>query len=204
MKLYLAPGGCSLAVHIALAEFGYAPECETVDLKTGKTETGADFHAIAGADRTSALVLDDGTVLTECLAILTWIAERYSSDSTEPLARFRRLEMLSHIQSQIRGLFDQVFDPSLAAEHRQRAAGRIAERLADLGDRLKTPWLLGDRWTVADAYLFVMLSWAARKRIAIPMTLRGYYQRSGSLPGAMLALGREGLLAPAAASGEES
>lgn len=204
MKLYLAPGSCSLAVHIALAEFGYTPDCETVDPATGKTETGADFHAIAGADRTSALVLEDGSVLTECLAILTWIAERYANDPVDPLARFRRLEMLSYIQSQIRGQFDQIFDPTLPAEHRQRAAARVAARLADVGGRLKTPWLLGDRWTVADACFFVMLSWAARKAIAIPMTLRGYFQRSVSLPGAMLALGQEGLPAPTVAFADDA
>ncbi|MFZ5669018.1 MAG: glutathione transferase GstA [Pseudomonadota bacterium] len=194
MILYYSPGACSLADHIALHEAGLRFDRVRVDLKTRTTEDGRDFNRINPKGYVPALVFDDGEVLTENVAILSWIADQ--EGETAPggrLSRYRRLEMLAFVSTELHKVFKPFFDPAAGAAERKRAAQAIGRRLQLIAERLHDPWLLGDRFTVADAYLFVMLRWARRFGIALPDALSDYFARARDRPAVQRALEEEGL-----------
>lgn len=194
MKLYLAPGACSLADHIALHEAGLAFEHVKVDLRARRADDGSDYTQINPKGYVPALVLDDGEVLTENVAILHWIADRIPSLMPEgPLGRHRLLEMLAFITAEIHKQFKPMFMPNSTEIEKATARDTIARRLGFLADRLKGDYLFGDSFTVADAYLFVMLMWATRNGITLPGGLGAYAARVRERPSVRLALKDEGL-----------
>lgn len=194
MKLYLAPGACSLADHIALHEAGLAFEHVKVDLKARRTADGSDYTEINPKGYVPALVLDDGEVLTENVAILHWIADRIPSlMPAGPMGRHRLLEMLAFITAEIHKQFKPMFMPNSTEIEKATARDTITKRLAFLADRLKGDYLFGDSFTVADAYLFVMLMWATKNGITLPGGLGAYAARVKERPSVRLALKDEGL-----------
>ena len=203
MKLYLSPGACSLADHIALNEAGIAFQPVKVDLKAGRTEDGRDYKTINPKGYVPALEFDDGDLLTENVAILSWISElgRAGGEEglSERLARFRLLEMLAFISTELHKSFKPFFSPD-ADEASKAAAGRqIGQRLQLIEDWIEGDYLFGSETSVADAYLFVMLTWAKKNGLALPGGLEGYMQRMAARPAVRRALAEEGLSAPAAA-----
>lgn len=194
MKLYLAPGACSLASHIALHEAGITFDRVSVDLRTKRTEDGADFSQVNPKGYVPALVLDDGELLTENVAVLDWIT--HQSPALAPqggqLAHTRLLEMLAFISTEIHKQFGRAFFPTSDAE-REAALQKIDSRLAYVAGRLQSDYLLGSRMTVADAYLYVMLRWAAGMGRALPDPLPAYKARLEARPAVKLALQHEGL-----------
>ena len=193
MKLYLAPGACSLADHIALHEAGIEFDRVTVDLKAKKTESGEDFTRINPKGYVPALEFDDGQVLTENIAILSWIADR--SDLGGPggdLSRVRLLETLAFISTEIHKQFKPFFSGG-TDEAKAGARQTIEKRLGFLADGLKGDYLFGDKVSVADAYLFVMLLWAAKNGLSIPNPLEAFAERMKQRPAVRLALEHEGL-----------
>lgn len=196
MKLYYSPGACSLADHIALHEACLTFERVKVDLKTKRTEDGADYSQINPKGYVPALQFDDGEVLTENIAILSWVAEQAPALTPKgPMGRYRLLEMLGYISTEIHKSFKPFF--SGAGDADKAAAGeQINRRLTFLADNLKSDYLLGEV-TVADAYLFVMLMWSSRTGVTIPPALAVYSERMKARPAVRLALEHEGLAQPA-------
>jgi glutathione S-transferase len=193
MKLYLAPGACSLADHIALHEAGLTFDHVRVDLRAKRTEDGRDFNEINPKGYVPALVLDDGELLTENVAILAWIAERAPRLApTGELGRIRLIEMLAYIATELHKPFVRILFPTNDAD-RQAAAGILAKRFRFLADRLQGEHLFGSAFTVADAYLYVMLRWARATSLEMPEPLPAYFARVGARPAVQQALRDEGL-----------
>lgn len=194
MKLYYAPGACSLASRISLHEAGLAAEFERVDLKTKRTESGADFAALNPKGSVPMLVLDDGETVTENVAILDLIAHfEPTFEPGNPLGRIRLLEMLSFLSSELHIAFKPFWHPASEAE-KQAAAEAVLRRLELVAGDLGELYLFGPRFTVADAYLFVMLRWAKAFGLALPISLHAYFERVLERPTVRTALDEEGLV----------
>jgi glutathione S-transferase len=193
MKLYLAPGACSLADHIAMHEAGLAFDRVRVDLRAKRTEDGQDFNAINPKGYVPALVLDDGQLLTENVAILAWVAERTPKLAPAgELGRIRLIEMLAYIATELHKPFVRTFFPTSDAE-KQAAEEILGRRLGFLAARLQGEHLFGSSFTVADAYLYVMLRWARAKSLDLPEPLPAFFGRVEARPAVRLALQHEGL-----------
>ena len=161
MKLYLANGACSLADHIALHEAGLDFGRVTVDLRSKRTADGVDYTTVNPKGYVPTLVLDDGTVLTENIAILDWIAERCPRLAPSGAhARSKLLEMLAFISTEIHKQFSPLWHPA-PEETKASQRKKIASRLDLVSKTLATqPYLTGEQFTIADAYLFTILNWA--------------------------------------------
>jgi glutathione S-transferase len=193
MKLYLTPGACSLADHIAMCEAGLEFDRIRVDLRSKRTESGEDFNAINPKGYVPALVLDDGQLLTENVAILCWVAERAPELAPSgQLGRIRLIEMLAFIATELHKSFVRVFFPTSDAE-KEAARGMMGARFRFIADRLAGDCLFGRECTVADAYLYVMLRWARMSQLNAPAPLPRFAERMEARPAVQLALQHEGL-----------
>ncbi len=180
MKLYYAPLACSLADHIALLEAGVEPELERVDLKTKLTASGRPLAEISGKSYVPALVLDDGEVLTENIAVLDWIAGEYPALGVAgPLGRTRLVEALTFVSTEIHRAFKPFWHAGSSAD-RKRAAETIRRHMEYFSKRLDGTYLFGAMPTVADFYLFVMLLWAQRFDVEVPGRLAALRERIAS------------------------
>lgn len=174
MKLYYAPGACSLADHIALHEAGLSFEHERVDLKTKTTEHGDDYKAINPKGYVPALKLDSGDVVTENVALLDWISDQSATLSPAgPFGRTRQLEMLGYISTEVHKAFGPLFHGG-SDDDKASAKEQVAAKLAFVAGQLKGAYLFGDEPGVADFYLFVMLLWSGRSAIAVPAQLDAF------------------------------
>ena len=199
MKLYFAPGACSLATRISLHEAGLAADFERVDIKTKITERGFDYTAINSKGYVPLLVLDDGEAVTENTAILELIAAREPQLAPGgPLGRTRLIEMLSWLSTELHVAFRPFWHEASAADKAQ-ASEAVATRLDQAAEHVRELYLFGPRFTVADAYLFVMLRWATAFGVAMPLELLGYFARVAERETVRRALVEEGLpeVAPA-------
>jgi glutathione S-transferase len=204
MKLYYAPGTCSLSPHIVAREAGLPLEIERVDIgKTPhRTQSGADFSATNPKGYIPALVLDDGSVLTEGVAIVQYLADRAPQSGLVPAAgsieRYRLQEWLTFISSELHKMFSPwLFHPEHGEVAAAAARAKIAERFAFLDAQLATrSFLMGERFTAADAYAFTIVGWS--KPAGIDLTpfphLRGYMERIAGRPKVREAMRAEGLL----------
>jgi glutathione S-transferase len=188
MKLYYAPGACSLATHIALLEAGIEFDLERVDLKRKVTETGADFTSINSKGYVPALVLDGGELITENLAVLDWITVQFPDLGLErALGRTRMLESLAYLATEIHKGF-KPFWHAANTEAKADAEIQLINRLQWLGERMEGRCLFGDQPTVADYYLFVMLRWTVKFGIAIPEALSAFQTRILARPNVQAAI----------------
>jgi glutathione S-transferase len=177
MKLYYARGACSLADRISLHEAGFDATFERVDLKSKITETGANFMAINPKGYVPALVLDSGETLTENVAVLSWIASQAPELAPSgPLGHIRLLEALAFISSEVHKAFEPLFTHGAPGANSDSAAATIARRLDYIANTVGGSYLFGARFTVADAYLFVMLTWARKLGVTIPRLLSWYFE----------------------------
>lgn len=195
MKLYYAPGACSLADHIALIATGIDHQLEKVDLRAKTTETGDDYLAINPKGYVPALQLDSGAILTENIAILAYIADQvHALEPVETLGRFRSLETTAFISTELHKNFKPFFNPAASEAERDEAKQVLAKRFAiveaQLGDQL---FLFGDAIGVADCYLFVMLYWASKRGVEFGEGLADYYARLQAHPAVVRAFAEEGL-----------
>lgn len=194
MILYYAPGACSLGDHIALHEAGLTFDAVKVDLQTHTTEDGRDFGTINPKGYVPALVLPNGELLTENIAILSWIADK--APSLQPqgeTARYRLLETLAYISTEIHKGFKPFFTPGSTDAQKAKASDTITQRMTLLAGQAKDQFLFGSKVSVADAYLFVMLTWAKKFAVKIPESLSAYADRMRARPAVKLALEEEGL-----------
>lgn len=203
MKLYYSPGACSLSPHIVLREAGRRFDLERVDLKTHRTASGADYLAINPKGYVPALQLDgpDSPILTEGPAIVQYIGELAPELHLVPpsgtFARYHLQESLNFISTELHKQFGPLFDPRTPAGVAEHLRGRIGGRLLYLQDVLEDrAFLLGETFTVADAYLFVMLQWCPRFGIDLELypNLDDYEHRVADRPAVLAALSAEGLL----------
>lgn len=194
MKLYFAPGACSLADHIALHEAGLRFEHERVDLKAKKTANGVDFGTINAKGYVPVLILDSGETITENVAMLDWIAQQAPALSPPgAMGRTRLLEMLAYISTEIHKSFAPFFQGGSDAE-KHKAADKLAMRFGWIAGQIQGDFLFGPSVSVADCYLFVMVLWAAKNQIAVVPTLRDFNDRMKQRPAVQLALTHEGLV----------
>jgi glutathione S-transferase len=194
MILYFSPGACSLADHIALHEAGLKFDRVKVDLETHRTEDGRDYYTVNPKGYVPALEFDDGQMLTENVAILSWVADQ--ARTLEPkgeLARYRLLEMLAYISTEIHKAFKPYFDPASSDDDKAAAGETILRRLGLIASRLEDDYLFGAGATVADAYLFVMLRWAKKNRLALADPLPAFFERMKARDAVRLSLEHEGL-----------
>ncbi|WP_020593507.1 glutathione transferase GstA [Kiloniella laminariae] len=167
MKLYYKPGACSLASHIVLHELGEGFEIEQVDTGTKKTASGEDFLQINPKGYVPALKLADGQVLSEGAAILQYLADQKPDLGLAPaagtLARARLQEHLNYVASELHKSFGPFFSGNaLEGEAREKAEANVAKKMAYIESVLSDgrDYLLGNNFSVADAYLFVVTNWS--------------------------------------------
>lgn len=197
MKLYMVPGACSLAPHIVLRELGLPFELEKVERQT-RTASGEDYKAVSPLGYVPALRLDDGQVLTEAAAILQYLGDRKAEAKLAPeagtLERYRLVEWLNFMATDLHKGFGPLFVPDLPDAMRSAAVDRLGGRLAHVDRRLGSrPCLLGDTYTVADAHLFVITTWLpfAKLDIATWPQLAAHHERVKGRPAVKEALKAE-------------
>jgi glutathione S-transferase len=194
MKLYYAPGACSLADHIALHEAGLPFEHEKVDLKLKRTESGTDFSQINPKGYVPVLTLDTGETLTENIAILDWIAHQDTAlKPPGPMGHTRLLEALAYISTEIHKAFKPFFSGA-GEEEKAKASETIRRRFSYLADTMKGEFLFGPDVSVADCYLFVMLLWAQKNGIKPPEKLTALRDRMMKRSAVTTAMTHEGLI----------
>lgn len=203
MKLYYSPGACSLSPHIVLREAERRFDLERVDLASHRTASGGDFLLINPKGYVPALRLDGpgSEVLTEVAAIVQYIGDLAPGAHLVPpagtFARYHLQELLNFVSSELHKQFGPLFDartPAAVAAHQR---GKIGERLLYLQDVLNDrAFLMGESFTVADAYLFVMLQWCRPHGIELETypNLDDYESRIAQRPAVQAALAAEGLL----------
>lgn len=201
MKLYFAPGACSLAPHIALHEAGLPFTVERVDLRAKKTASGADYLAINPKGAVPALALDDGETLTEVAALLQYIADRAGGPLALPPVgskeRYRLLEWLNFVATELHKGFGPLWKPNTPDAYKPIVRENLAQRFAHLDDALAgKPYLLGDQPTVADAYLFTILNWSNFHQIDLAPypNVAAFMQRMAARPAVRKAMQAEGLV----------
>lgn len=202
MKLYLTPGSCSLGPHIALREAGLSFEADKVDLRAKKTANGGDYRAVNPKGAVPALQLDNGEVLTEGAAIYQYIADLKPEKKLAPPAgnmeRYRLQEWLNYIASEIHKGFAVLFRPGLPPEIQQMFKDRVAGHLDFLVKSLeKKTYLMGETYTVADSYLYGILSqWPPKFNVDIAKwpVLKAYLDRIAARPAVQATLKAEAAL----------
>lgn len=200
MKLYYSSGACSLVVRIILNELDLNFESEAVDLKTKKTQTGQDFKAINSKGSVPALLIDTGELLTENQVILQFLADSYSGEKllapVPNFKRYRTLECLNYISTELHKSIGLYFNPLLSESEKNKAIlpGIIA-RFSFLNDQLSNKsYLMGEEFTLPDAYIFVMIHWAKHLNMELApfSNLNSLYERLKAHPSVVKSLKEEG------------
>ena len=165
MKLYYAPGACSTATQIVLAEAGIAAESVKVDLRSKELPGGGSFLAINPKGQVPALVLDDGDVLTEGAVIMQYIADQAGASQLLPppgsMARYHVLEWVNYVATELHKTFSPLNRPNTPAEFRELTRTMLLPRVFGVLDKRlgENQYLAGDTFTIADAYCFVVMEW---------------------------------------------
>lgn len=201
MKLYYLPGACSLASHISLYETGLPFEIDRLVKATRMTVGGEDFTQINPNGYVPTIRLDNGEVLTEGAAVLQYIADQKPESGLAPRAgtmeRYRLQEWLTFIGTELHKSFSPLFNKDAPAEMKNLARELIIKRMGYVESRLgKKDYLMGEKFTVADAYMFVVLGWA--KHVSIDLApfpkIQEYLARVAARPAAQAAMKAEGLI----------
>jgi glutathione S-transferase len=200
MKLYFSPGACSLASHIALREAGIEFELVKVEGQGKKTAGGEDYLDVTAKGYVPALRLENGAVLTEGTAILPYIADLKPASGLAPAAgtldRYRLHEWLGYINSEVHKNFSPFFTPGASDQQKEAAKAMLDKRLTYIQNILTGQgFLLGDQFTVADAYLYTVLSWCRYVKIDLGTwpVLKDYHDRIAARAAVVDARKAEGL-----------
>ncbi len=201
MKLYYGRGACSLASHIVLREVGAAFELIKVDTKTKLTEAGADFRTINPNGYVPVLELDSGERLAEGVVVLQYIADQHPAANLAPpagtMARYRLLEWLTFVSSEVHKGYSPLFNPATPEEYRTIARERLGGRLGYVDGKLAgRSYLLGDTFSIADAYLFVCVNWSQATKVDLSAfaNLQAFQSRVAARPATQAAMQAEGLV----------
>ena len=200
MKLYFAPGACSLSPHIVLREAGQKFDLVQVDLKEKKTKDGSDFNAINGKGQVPTLETDEGFTLTEGPAIAQYAGDKNPASKVVPASgtkeRYQVQEWLNFITSELHKNFGPLFRPTTPDAYKQIARDAIAGRFKWVNEKLAgKQYLMGDAFTAPDAYLYVMMRWAGRMEMDLNQwpNLKAFSERMAARPKVQEALKAEGL-----------
>ena len=200
MKLFIKPGACSLSPHIVLEETGLPHELEIVDLQSKKTASGGDFWAINPKGYVPALLLDNGTLLTEGPAIVQYLADQAPSKNLAPangtLERYVLQSWLNYIGTELHRNFSPFFNPECPAAWRDLTRATLERRFAHVNNELaQRDYLMGSQFSVADAYLFTVMSWAPYVQLDLSGMphLLAFQARVAARPAVQAALKAEGL-----------
>lgn len=201
MKLYFSPGACSLSPHIVLLEAGLAFTTERVDLRKKLTASGADYRAINPKGYVPALELEGGAVLTEGPAIVQYIAGLAPDKQLVPprgtLEHYQALEWLNYIGTELHKNYGPLFNPQAGDDAKAAARAILSKRFAYVALMLEgRDYLVGARFSVADAYLFTVTNWAQVVRFDLSdwPALTAFQQRIAARPAVQQAMRDEGLL----------
>lgn len=201
MKLYFSPGACSLSPHIVLREAGLSFDLEQVDLKAKQTKSGADYRKVNPKGMVPVLELDNGEILTEGPAIVQYIADQKPDSGLAPkpgtLDRYHVMEWLNFITAEVHKSFTPLFKPNTPEEYKKIARDTLADRFGFVDQKLAgKQYLMGDRFTVADAYLFTVSNWARIQKIDIAPwpNLKAFAERVRARPKVQETLKAEGLI----------
>jgi len=201
MKLYYSPGACSLSPHIALLEAGLPYELVKVDLKAKKLENGDDYLKVNPKGQVPALGLDNGELLTEGPVIVQMIADKASAKNLAPARdsaeRYKLQEWLNFITTELHKNFGPMFSPVLADDAKAFFKDRVMSKFKYVDGALAgRDYVMGKQFTVADGYLFTMLSWADRMKFGLSglPNLLAYKARVAARPKVQEALTKEGLM----------
>ncbi len=201
MKLYFSPGACSLSPHIVLKESGLAFEAIAAPTKTHRLADGTDYYTINPLGYVPLLVLDDGRQLREGPAIVQYIADQVPDKQLAPSngswERYKLLEWLNTISTELHKGFSPLFTPNMPEQAKDIAKTRLISRLNWVdGELAGKSYLMGDTFSVADAYLFVVAGWG--KHVGVDISgmphLSAFVARVGARPAVQEALRAEGLL----------
>jgi glutathione S-transferase len=199
MKLYYSPGACSLAPHIAAKEAGLDLQLEKVDLRAKRTETGRDYLSINPKGAVPALELDNSEVITENAVVLQYLAEEAPEAGLLPrqgIERWRQLELLNYIATELHKGFAPLWNPGLNAEGRQAAIDALSKKFDFVKRQLGgQAYLTGDAFTLADCYAYAVLNWTRMLKVDISRwsELQTYIDRVAERPAVRKALAEEGL-----------
>ena len=201
MKLYHSPGSCSLSPMIALHEAGIAFEPVLASTKSHKLQDGTDYYGINPLGYVPLLELDDGTRLREGQVIMQYIADQAPLKNLAPangtLARYRLQEWLSFIGTEVHKGYSPLFNPAIPAEVKTIFISKLVSRYTWLNDELAgKEFLLGDHFTVADAYLFTVNNWASKVGVDLSglANIQAFQARIAARPAVQEALKAEGLI----------
>lgn len=200
MKLFFMPGACSLSPHIVMLETGLDFTLIKVDTKAGLTEQHEDYHQINSKGQVPALLFDDGTVLTESVAIVQYLADlkpdRQLLAPSGSLARYQTLEWLNFISAELHQTFSPLFSPATPNEYKTVLREKLEQKFSWANQQLNDrQWLLGIHFTVADACLFTVMRWAKSLKLNLHelTALEAWFQRVAARPAVIDALAAEGL-----------
>ena len=201
MKLYYSTGACSLSPHIILREAGIPFLLERVDMKTKKTQSGEDFTLISKKGYVPHLVLDNGEHLTEGVAMVQFLADQYPQSELAPkngtMERVRLQEWLNYISTEVHKSHFPLFHPETGAAAAEIYTVKIKKTYDYLSAALKDQnFLLGENFSVADAYLFTVLNWAGFVKMDLSPwpVLTSYMNKILQRPKVQEALKAEGLI----------
>ncbi|MGD9774337.1 glutathione transferase GstA [Diaphorobacter sp.] len=201
MKLYYSPGACSLSPHIVLHEAGLAYTPVLASTKSHKLQDGTDFYSINPLGYVPVLELDDGTRLREGPAIVQYLADQAPHKNLAPangtLARYRLQEWLTFIGTEIHKGFSPLFKPGTPEDYKPQVREQLLSRLQWVdGELAHKSYLMGEHFSVADAYLFTVTNWAAYVQLDISglKNLAAYRERIAARPAVQAAMKAEGLL----------
>jgi glutathione S-transferase len=201
MKLFYSPGACSLSPHIVLLEAGLTAAMVKVDLGTKKTAEGGDYLTVNSKGAVPALQLDDGQMLTEGPAIVQYLADLKPESGLAPragsFARYRLMEMLNYITSELHKGFSPLFNPKITPDWKEATLAALGKKFDWLSTHLNgKTFVLGESFSVADAYLFTVLGWTKPTKIDLSKwpVLAAYHSNIGQRPKVRDAMRAEGLL----------
>lgn len=208
MRLYFKPGACSLSCRIVLTELGLAHESVRVDTEASRTEFGSDYRVINPKGYVPALELGNGEILTENPAILQFLADCNSHACLAPpvgtLERARLQEWLNFTSSELHKAFSPFFSGrKLDEDEQERAHAALARRIGEVERGMSDgrSFVLGGNFSVADAYLFVVLNWSNSIGVDLQRWshVAAFVSRVAGRPAVRAAMAREGLIEEVAA-----
>jgi len=201
MKLYYAPGACSLSPHIVSREAGIGLDLEQVDNREKKTKNGQDFWHINPKGQVPVLEIDSGQRLTEGPVIVQYLADQKPASGLVPppgsIDRYRVQEWLNFVTSELHKSFGPTFRPTTPDEYKKISKDNLGKRFDWLNQELAgKQYLMGDQFTIADAYLFTVLRWVPRIELDLAKwpNLKAYIDRVAARPKVQEAMKAEGLL----------